>query len=78
MIPAIEHGYQLVGHRFGLWRVLRRLPNRGNQRLWETQCDCGTISKATSYALISGRTQRCNLCAAKIRNRKVKGKRKQR
>lgn len=76
MIPAINHGYELVGQCFGQWRVLRRLPNRGSQRMWETQCSCGTISQAASYPLIKGLSLRCNKCAAKIRNRNAKGKKK--
>ena len=55
-----DNAADLTGQRFGKLVALR--PTEGRRKgavIWECQCDCGKITFAISYNLISGGTQSC-------------------
>lgn len=49
----------LTGNKYNMLTVLRRLPNRGNNAVWECRCDCGNITKVTSGNLKNGSVKSC-------------------
>lgn len=49
----------LDGKRFGRWKVLSRVKNRGRQIYWLCECDCGAIKEVNGYSLLRGDTKSC-------------------
>ena len=49
----------LTGNKYNMLTVLRRLPNSGNNAVWECRCDCGNITKVTSGNLKNGSVKSC-------------------
>ncbi len=56
----------LAGHCFGLWSVLKRLPNnRHRMTMWLCRCSCGTERPVLGSSLFYGKSASCG-CARKI------------
>lgn len=49
----------LVGKRFGRWKVSKRSPNRGQQTMWLCRCECGTEKVVRGDHLVNGRSTSC-------------------
>lgn len=65
MVAAID----LTGQRFGRWTVLKlsRSKTVTGHRLWECQCDCGSIYLIPRANLRSGASKGCRVCQGKAR-----------
>lgn len=48
-----------VGIQYGRGTVVRRLPNKGSDVMWELVCLDGVVYSASSSSLVSGNTQSC-------------------
>lgn len=56
----------LIGRRFGKLIVLERVAgDKEKKGKWVCQCDCGSITMATSDKLLSGHTQSCGCIRSK-------------
>lgn len=56
--------YELENHRFGMLKVIERLPSKKGKAQWLCQCDCGnTAIKDTHYLLRDGCTKSCGCYA---------------
>jgi len=68
------HALDLVGQRFGKWKVLAKYPKRAKNGwvLWECKCSgCGTTHLIGTGNLRSKATTQCQACAYKPGNRKA-------
>lgn len=54
----------LKGRRFGKWKVIERLPNRGNLTMWKCRCDCGSEAPVQAGSLKDGSSTKCVRCRA--------------
>ncbi len=54
----------LTGRRFGKWKVIERLPRRGNMTMWKCRCDCGTEAPVQGSSLKNGGSTQCTRCRA--------------
>jgi len=59
----MENNFELEGKSFNSWTVLKRLPNKRNNRYWLCQCICGRTSKVPTYYLTKGYSTKCVYCA---------------
>ena len=59
----------LVGDRYGRWKVLKRGPNDSSNRnsRWWCQCDCGNKSLVSRTSLSSGDSQSCGCYGKEMR-----------
>lgn len=56
----------LVGRRFGKWRVLEQVPREGRRdAAWLCECDCGGVSVVLSGNLLNGKSQSCGCVRTK-------------
>ncbi len=53
----------LVGYRFGRWRVLARASNCNGTARWLCRCDCGTEKDVSGVTLRQGQSKSCHHCA---------------
>lgn len=49
----------LTGRRFGMLTVISRANNKGEETMWNCQCDCGSISVVQGNNLRRGKTKSC-------------------
>lgn len=51
----------LIGQKFGRWKVIDEAPSRNNNHTiyWLCQCECGTIREVRQQGLKSGKSQSC-------------------
>lgn len=49
----------LTGMKFGRLQVINRAENSGHNIRWNCICDCGKLTKTTTYNLTSGRAKSC-------------------
>lgn len=60
----------LLGQRFGKWRVIRRVGSDGyGNTLWLCHCDCGTKRNIVTQNLTKGYSTQCQDCANKNRRK---------
>ena len=60
---------KLEGMRFGMLRVVKRLPNEGGKSFWRCLCDCGNYHATKGTYLVRGATRSCG-CLAGGNNRR--------
>lgn len=58
-LPMKKLRKDLTGLRFGLLVVIQRMPNQGDNVMYECQCDCGRQTVAVGYHIRKGFTQSC-------------------
>lgn len=49
----------LTGKHFDKWKVLERAPDKGKNRYWLCECECGTIKIVGGRHLVSGASKSC-------------------
>lgn len=67
--PFLDLFRDLVGQRFGRWRVIERDKTiLGRLRVyWKCECDCGNIRSILSQSLLSGDTNSCGCIRREIK-----------
>lgn len=49
----------LIGDRYGRWRIVSRADNRNGQSAWRCECDCGSIVDVAQSSLRGGASRSC-------------------
>lgn len=59
----------MVGQKYGRLKVIERMPNKGNSRMYKCLCDCGNTAVVSAGHLRSGHTTSCGCFRNKQRGK---------
>lgn len=63
----LAHLLQLLGKRFGSWRVLRLVGmDKSKNAVWLCECNCGAKHRVSATNLNTGRSTRCLSCSKTV------------